>query len=233
VNKLVIFTGEAVVDFRPTDDDTMTKGVLNVVFSYDLGDPGNLIDAAASASLANVFNLDTSKAFTYATDCADVRFILIAQIINGQIVMNAQPMLTASIAVRGAGGHTGLKTVSYQANVWVKGQLQLLVSPYTVTAPPDFQTSATIVAGSFWIFKLILPVPANNPFATVDLASDNPQIANVVSTAVVLGGQTTGNPSSPQPTKFFTTGPAVDVHITAVFGVSKASATLHIVPSGK
>lgn len=233
-HKLVIFTGEAIVNFLPTDDNTLTRGVLSIVFNYDLLDASNLLAGAASATLASVFNNDTSYSFTYAIDCVDVRFILIGQLINGQFVITtAWPMLVMAIVVEGAGGHTGLTRVSYQANLQLKAQLQLLVAEGGTLGPPGaFVPILTIPAGDPWVFQVTLPGPAGVNGAVVSLSSDNPGIANVQSQITMPFQQVKSDPSPPQISTGFHNPSSIDVHITATFGTLHSTATLHILAIG-
>jgi len=234
-NKMVVFTGDAIVNFEPTDDNILTRGTLTILFDYDLLDRSNLIAGTASASLASVFNNDTSVAsFTYAIDCVDVRGAFIEKFVHGQIIATPVPSITAAIAVQGAGGHTGLSRVSYQANVQVKLQLQLLVAEDDPFTPPDFQSEATLTEGNPWLFKVTLPEVADNNTPPVAVSTDRQFVPPppVVSSITVPRGQNLVI-SAPQSSAVAEAKPPFDVVVTATFLNLMARAVLHIQPVTK
>jgi hypothetical protein len=230
-NKMVVFTGDAIVNFLPSDDNILTRGTLTVLFDYDILDRSNLVAGTASASLASVFNNDTSVSFTYAIDCVDVRGAFIEKVVNGRIFAMPVPSITAAIVVQGAGGHTGLSRVSYQANVQVKLELQLLVAEDTAFTPPDFQREATFVQGNQWLFKVTLPETADTNTPPIAIATDHPLVPPppVENSITVPVGQASVISNSQSSRVANATAP-VDVVVTATFLNLTAKAVLHILP---
>jgi hypothetical protein len=141
------------------------------------------------------------------------------------------PSITAAIVVQGAGGHTGLSRVSYQANVQVKLELQLLVAEDNPFIPLDFQREATFVQDNPWLFKVTLPEVADSNTPSIGIATDHtlvppPPVQNSIMVPV---GQTFVV-SNPQSSRIANATAPVDVVVTATFLNLKATAVLHILP---
>jgi hypothetical protein len=217
-NRLLMFTGEAVVDFTPSNDDQLTKGTVTIQFvSHDLVTKDNLKSATGSATLNSIFNNDTGFDTTYAVDCVQVTAEQ-----NGHLVV---PTLTAAVAVQGkaAGpGGAGMSNLSYQANVEIAVGLQILVN--SDLASPNFVPTVTVFAGQQWDLQITLSTQGP---ATVQLTSDQPQIVPDLPPFVVIPPGTAIQIIRRLSTS--TIPGTQNVNITASLGTSSSTATLVVV----
>lgn len=217
-NRLLIFGGDAIINFSPSTDDQLTRGTVAIQFLRDLGVSSNFINAAGSATFSSIFNNDMDKDTTYAVDCV--------QISAGSAGQKIVPILTAAIVVQGGAGPTvtGLSRITYQGNVEILVGLQILVSAFHPAGPPpDFAPTALVVGGNEWVYQLILPT--SGPQA-VSVESDKPNVAVPVPGTVT--SQSIIFVSTPQPSKNVGPGNTVTVTITATLGTMKATALLTV-----
>jgi hypothetical protein len=111
-NRLHIFTGTAIIDFRPTDDGVQRNGTVRVLLNYPpLVNPSQFVDAACTASLSSLFSLDEDVGTTWAVNC------VMAEPWQPPGRSQFRLTLVATVAIAGAGGNTGLSRFGYQANV--------------------------------------------------------------------------------------------------------------------
>jgi hypothetical protein len=234
-NRLLIFTGDALVGFLPTVDDVITRGTVTIKFVRDIGDPSNLKNATASASLSSIFNADTDHDTTYAVDCAQVTAGILKEVTGLGVVTLNVPELTAAIAVQGGGGTAGISRLTYQANIQIVVPLQILVSSFVLGRPPVFANDAGIGAGQQWLYQIQLPtfggaqevqLSISDP-ATVQFNPPPPATATVV-----VPGRPQALVSQPQPSTFFSVGQPRPVRITAILAGFTAHATLTVFPPG-
>lgn len=219
-NRLLVFSGTALVGFRPTDDDVLTKGTVSIQFIRNLLDPTNLKQAAVSANLSSIFNLDTGNDTTYAVDCAQLS---VGQFQEPSGATIAVPMLTAALVIQGAGGKAGISSISYLASAHVFVPFQVLVSAVSGGGPPNFQPAVSLRSGSAWQFKLILPSlgPAH---VALDTPGNHPLVPQPAPAAV---GAAAVFVSAPQKTTLFH-GPPRSVLVTATLGMLHAQGTLNL-----
>lgn len=233
-NRLLVFTGDALVGFLPTDDDVPAKGTVTIKFVRDIGDPSNFKNATASASLSSIFNEDTDHDTTYAVDCAQIAPGVLKEVTGLGVVTLTVPELTAAIAVQGGGGTAGISRLTYQANIQIVVPLQILVAGFVLGGPPVFGNDVGIGAGSQWLYQVQLPtfgaaqevqLSISDP-ATVQFNPPPPATATVV----VPGRPQALVSQQPQPLTFFSSGAPRPVTITAVLAGFKAHATLTVFP---
>ena len=226
ISELLIFTGVAILDFRPPEEENLARGTLTILFNFDMVDPSNLIAGAASASLASVFQNVEGNTFTYAIDCVDIRVAFVGRNIGGQIIDVPVPSLVATLVVAGGGGNTGLSRVAYQANVQVRQPLLMLLGPAVSIGPPRFSQVFSTTSGDEWVYQVHLPAPAGPGGVNVQVRSSNPTYAQVVQSPITVQPGERSATSGPQTSKSFSAGPPINVQITAAADNLKASATL-------
>jgi hypothetical protein len=111
-NRLHIFTGVALIDFRPTDDDQQRGGVARVILNVPaLPLSARVIDAATNAELAAIFSFDEDVSTTFAVDCVSTAA---EDVVNPVTHQHEQLLiLTAALIITGAGGNTGINRMSH------------------------------------------------------------------------------------------------------------------------
>jgi hypothetical protein len=223
-NRLHIFTGSALVGFNAKDDELLRFGIVRVDLNFPISKTSQFVDAASNAALASIFKDEggTGEQITYAVDCVST----LPEPPNAPV---QQLVLTAALAIQGAGGKGGIKRMAYQANVQVRAEEvqldSLLVSD--THSPPDFQPSARFVSGQPWLGRVILNAPAPGPGVFVGLASGDPSFAPVQVSVPVVGGQISADFTAPN-TKSFTFPAEKDVTITASLNAIQKTATLKL-----
>jgi hypothetical protein len=222
---LHIFTGIAIIDFRPTDDDVLRRGTVRVRLNLPPLSPSvQFVDSATNAELASIFNNDDDVDTTFAVDCVST------QPEDDPVTQEKQVLtVSAAVAIEGAGGNTGLSRMAYQANVRLrveKVQLDSLLVSDT-HPPPDFQPSARFVSGQPWLGRVVLNGPAPGLGVFVNLASGDPSSAPVQGSVPVVGGQISADFTAPN-TKSFTSPVEKDVTITASLDAIQKTATLKL-----
>jgi hypothetical protein len=223
-NRQLTFTGDAIINFSPSTDDQLTRGTVAIQFLRDLGVSSNFINAAGSATVSSIFNNDMDKDTSYAVDC-----VQIAAGSTGHMIV---PILTAAIVVQGGAGPTvtGLSRITYQANVEILVDLQILVSAFhSAGPPPRFASTASVLGGSEWVY--LLTIPTLGPQA-VSVASDKPNIAGPIPGTANIPSQSAVFVSMPQSSKNVGAGNSVPVIITAMLGTTKATALLTVFNPG-
>jgi hypothetical protein len=209
-NRLFLFTGAAKVDVRPTQDDNLFGGDVQIVLDLELSDFVNVIDFACYVGLAAFRNDDADNNTTFAVQGAQI----VDPIPDPRPGKTGNlPVLQASVAVQGAADNTSVLSISYQAN------LQVLVAfEFQVSAPGSvafFGKTATINAGQGWFgqVSVVNPAPTDLHVTVESLA---PQFAPPPSQQPILipAGQTSVTFAAPNTTSF--NSPAeVDVPIIA------------------
>jgi hypothetical protein len=223
-NRLLTFTGQALIRFTPSNDNQLTRGTVTIQFLRDLLLPDNFKSATGSATLTSIFNNDVNFDTTYAVNCVQV-----TPVQNGQMVL---PTLTALVAVQGraATTGTGISKLMYQANVEIAVGLQILVNANITN--PSFQPTATVPAGGQWNFQLTLPTRARVN-APVQLASDPPAVLqNILPASFQVTPGHTVQESGPLSTNDVPPGKPVPVKITASLDGFTSTATLFVVKAG-
>ena len=229
-NLLHIFTGTAIIDFRPTDDEVLRRGVVRVRLNLAPLSPAvQFVDSATNAELASIFSRDDDVDTTYAVDCVSTQ----PEDAIDPVTHQHQQLLTltAALAIQGGGGTTGLSRMAYQANVRLRvSEVQLdslLLSPKS--SPPNFQPSATILSGQPWLGRVVLTGPAQGNGVFVGLASGDSSLASVPPSVPVVGGQVSGDFTAPNTQEFFVSrADHIDVQITASLNAIQKTATLRL-----
>jgi hypothetical protein len=170
-NRLVIFTGTALVNVvSDNDDDDIKRGVARVRLDYPLTKTVHFIQSATNASLASIFNKDDDDQL-YAVDCVQT---------DPEDIDPAQPQLgqelvvKAALAIEGGDGDTGIARMAYQANVLlqvVEPELDSILVAADDPAPV-YQPSALLDVGNQWLGRVTLTGPAEADLV-VELLSDN------------------------------------------------------------
>jgi hypothetical protein len=174
-NRLLIFTGTALVNATPSNDDDVRRGVVKIRLDYPLPKTVQFIASATNASLASIANNDDDDQI-YAVDCVSTDPAYIDQT---QPQLGKELVLTAALAVQGG---TEILRMAYQANVLLEVREpeldSLLVARASDDPPPQYETSATLDSGNQWLGRLTLTGPALNDLF-VTLVSANPALVPV------------------------------------------------------
>jgi hypothetical protein len=212
-NRLFIFSGTAMVDIRPPEDDRTWAGVVDVVLNLPLSTFVQVVDGACHAAFAGYANIAADTNTTFSIDCVD----WLVQGIPGAV---ARPTVRAAVAIQGAAQNTRIVSIAYQANLQVFVGLDLQVSFNNPRFPPFFGKKALINSGDNWLGLVRLIVPAPSGGLTVTLKSLNlidpqsPSVAPVPGSVVIPGGQMGGSFLAPN-TTVFNLPPETDVPIVA------------------
>jgi hypothetical protein len=182
-NRLFIYTGVAKIDVRPTQDDNLRTGFVQIVLPLVLSDWVQVINAACYAGLAGFQNIDRDTATTFDVEAATL--LQVPDPVRGDGF--SLPVLQASVSVLGDQGNTSIVSISYQAN------LQVLVGfDFQVGfggAASVFGNVVTVKAGQPWLGLIRLANPAPTDLH-VSFTSLQPQFAPAPSGITILAGQT-------------------------------------------
>lgn len=227
---LVIFTGIAIVNIRTTDDGIVRRGQVSIFLDFDLIG-SDLKQGSATASLCSIFNnWQSGEDVTNAVDCVSIGSTILETIQGSVVIGKLVPAITAALALQGGVDKVGLNRITYEANVQVVKPLQLLVS----AGPPDpqsFGSSATITAGSSWLYQVNLPFPFPIKDAKVDLKS-NLAVTPVQSPAPFVSGDSsfTSGPQSSLRVAHGELHAVITATFASSFGILTATATLKVLP---
>lgn len=122
VNQFHVFTGFAVLDFRPTDDDVLRYGSVTIDLNFVLKRAQQLHHATATAGLSSYWNeaehaTGSAGHLTHAVDCVAVEPVLV----QGPGGTVTRLILMAAIAVSGPGGYASVERLAYQVNALMEG----------------------------------------------------------------------------------------------------------------
>lgn len=233
-NRLLIFTGIAIVNRESdNDDDLVRRGVVRVRLNFPLSQVVTFVDSATNAGLAAIFNRDDDDT-TYAVDCVSTE----AQNTDPNNPQQKELVLTAAIAIQGGENDAGLSRMAYQANVLIMDTEpdldSLLVREGGSGA--QFAHEALVSNGKTWeyLFTLTAPAPGGpNDKFTVTLQTSDPQIAPIDLLHVInelSGGQISAGSGVTTPVNNPNLA-AKDVTITATGKRVSKTAILHVLPT--
>jgi hypothetical protein len=242
-NRLVIFTGTALVNVVSDNDDAdIRRGIARVRLDYPLFKTVHFIQSATNASLASIYNKDDDDQL-YAVDCVETDPV---DIDPAQPQLGQELILKAALAIQGGEGDTGVSRMAYQANVLlqvVEPELDsLLVAEDTgavgnageaageaaggAIPAPVYQPSVTLDVGNQWLGRVTLTGPAAADLV-VELQSDN----NLVTVADVPFRQgEMSNDFGPRAVGVPGTSNNVTVTVTAKLKGTTRTATLILRP---
>jgi hypothetical protein len=176
-NRLLVFTGIALVDVKfSEDDDIVRRGEVRVRLRYPLPDNVRFISSATTAALSSIFNADSDdEETTFAVDGVATE----PQPTDPDNPQSAKELvLTAKLAVQG--GDSGISSMAYQANVLVHDARpdvdQVLVRESGLNL--GFQSAANVTVGHQWDIEVVLtgPNPGPDPFPYTVSSSDPLQV---------------------------------------------------------
>jgi hypothetical protein len=177
-NRLLVFTGIALVDVQfAEDDEILRRGRIRVRLNFPLSDAVKFISSATTASLSSIFSADDSdEATTFALDRVSTE-PQPSDPNNPQSPLEL--VLTGDMAVQGA--NAGVSSIAYQANVLLQDSRpdidHVLVRP---AGQGQFGPEAIVEVGHPWDIEVFLtgPNPGPGPFPYTVSTSD-PNIAPI------------------------------------------------------
>jgi hypothetical protein len=227
-NRLLIFTGIAILDLEARNDGGIHRGTCLIRLDYPLPKASTFIKSASNASLSAIRNDDTD-AWLFAVDCVSTQPM--------QVEGNrTELVLTAVLGISSDDGDTNLIRMAYQANVLLHVEEAELDSFLVATpqfsgipphpVPPDFGPQAFVPSGTEWLQRIGLTGPVPNSLF-VHLSSSNPSLVPVQDAPFFLG-----DPASKDfgPFAVGTSFTRVDVTITASLGSVTKTAVVTVLP---
>lgn len=160
-NRLLVFTGIALVDIKFAEgDEIVRRGQVRVRLNFPLPGTITFISSASTASLSSIFNAADDVETTYAVDSVSTA----PQPSDPNNPQSQKELvLTAQLAVQG--GDSGISSMAYQANVLIHDDTpdvdHVLVRESGINAA--FQPSAFVTIGKQWDIEVVLTGPNNGP----------------------------------------------------------------------